>query len=198
MGASRGLASRSGWLSPFLDGNRSGSFVPDVNRAIKPLLYRDFGPGDADGAGIGLELVDLSLVADGVVVGDLAGSLGTQNGAQVEAFRDRSEGGVGVPWFHPEVFGILGYEYPVEVVVSFGRVGDVVMVEFCDQPVLERLVDTLTPAPGLRAVGEDELDGERLHGNLEVGGLIVALQDMGAAVAGSSELTGSVEVEGLR
>jgi len=143
-------------------------------------------------------LVDLSLVTDGVVVGDLAGSLGTQDGAQVEAFRDRSEGGVGVPRLHPEVIGILGDEHSVEIVGGFGRVGDVVVVEFCDQPVLEGLVDALAPAPGLRAVGEDKLDGQGLHGNLEVGRLVVALEDMDAAMTGGSELTGSVEVESLR
>jgi hypothetical protein len=119
--------------------------VPDVDWAVKPLLYRDFGSSDADGAGIGLELVDLSLVTDGVVVGDLAGSLGTQDGAQVEAFRDRSEGGVGVPRLHPEVIGILGDEHSVEIVGGFGWVRDVVIVEFCDQPVLEGLVDALAP-----------------------------------------------------
>ena len=175
MGTSRGLVSRSDWYRPFLDGDLAGSVVPDVERAIKPFLYRDLGPGDADGAGIGLELIDLSLVTDRVVIGDLAGSLGTQDGAQVEFLRDRSEGGVAVPRPHPEAFGILGNEHPVEIVGSASWVGDVVVVEFCDQPVLERLVDAFAPAPGLWAVGEDELDGERLHGDLEVGRLVVAL-----------------------
>jgi hypothetical protein len=31
IGASRNLASRSGWYSPFLDGNSAGSVVPDVD-----------------------------------------------------------------------------------------------------------------------------------------------------------------------
>ena len=47
-----------------------------------------------------------------------------------------------------------------------------------------RVGGPLASAPGLRAVGEDELDGERLHGDLEVGGFVVALANMGASMAG--------------
>ena len=172
-----------------------GSFMPDVDGAVEPFLDGDLASGDADAAGVGFELVDLSAVADGVIVGDLAGVLRTQDGAQVESLGDRSEGLVGISRFDSEALGVLGDEYLVEVGGGFRRVGDVVMIEFCDQPVLERAVDTLTPASGLRAVGEDEFHRQLSHGDLEVGRLIITLEDMGTTMAGGSELAGMVEVE---
>ena len=169
--------------------------MPNVDRAVRPLLDCDFGPGDADGTRAGLELVDSSVIADSVVVGYFAGGLGTQDGAQVEPLGNRSEGWVGVSRFDSEASGVLGDEDPIEVVGGFDRVGDVVVVEFCYQPVLERAVDPFTPAAGLRAVGEDEFDGKRVHSDLEVGRFIVTLEDMGTAMAGGSKLAGVVEVE---
>ena len=94
-------------------------------------------PGDTNAIGVGFELIDLSVIADGVVIGDLAGGLGTEHRAQVESLRDRSEGGVGIPRLYSEASGILGDEYLVEVSGGFNRVSDVVVVQFCDQPVLK-------------------------------------------------------------
>lgn len=169
--------------------------MTDMDRAVKPLLHHDLGPGDADAAAVGLELVGTALAADGVVIGDFAGVFGTQHRTQVEPIGNRSESGPGVTWLHPEAFRIPGDEHPVEVVGSSGRVGDAVMVQFCNQPVLEGLVDPLAPSSSLRRVGKDDLYCQCLHGGFETGGLSVTLEAMGAAVPGSGELAGFVEIQ---
>ena len=46
-------------------------------------------------------------------------------------------------------------------------------------------------------MGEDALDGQAVHGDLKAGGLVIPLDPMGAAVAGSRELAGSVEVHAV-
>ena len=178
--------------------NCSGSFMLDVDGTVKPLLDRDLSSGDADSASVGFELVRATAIADGVVVGHFAGGPGTEDGAQVETLGNRSKGPEGIARLDSEASCVLGDEHTVEVVGGFIRVGDVVVVEFCYEPVLKRAVDTFTPAAGLWAVSEDQLYRESVHGDLKVGGFIVTLEDMGAAMAGGSELAGFVEVQGLR
>ncbi len=117
--------------------NLAHPVVPDVDRAIKPSPYRDLGAGNADTANVELEFVAMSVVAQGVVIGNLPGSLGAQHGAQVESVGYRPEGGFRLTRLDPETFSILGDEHPVEIVRGPQRVGDAVMVQFCHQSVLK-------------------------------------------------------------
>lgn len=68
-------------------------------------------------------------------------------------------------------------------------------VEFCDRPIiLERAIEPLTAAAGLLAVGEHDLEHDCLHCGLETIGSVVTLAATGATVAGSSEVSGLIEI----
>jgi hypothetical protein len=69
--------------------------------------------------------------------------------------------------------------------------------KFGDEPALEGSFDALDPAASLWGFGEDGLDGQAVHGDLKAGGLVIPLEWMGAAVAGSRNLAGFVEVQAI-
>lgn len=108
-----------------------------MNRTVKPLLHQDRGSSDADAAGVGPELIGVSLVANGVVVSNRAGDFSAQHSTQAESFRDGPESGSRVLGLHSEALGVLGNEHSVQIVVGLGQVGDMVVVQLGDQPILE-------------------------------------------------------------
>ncbi len=134
---------------------------------------------------------------DGVVIVDVAAVVGAADGVQVDTGRQPKEGGCRVPGFDSEPPGVVGDEDAVEIVGGSGSGSDAGSAQLGDQPALKGAVDPLAAAAGLGAVGKDELDGESVHGDFEMGGFVVALEGMGAAVAGSVKLAGAVEVEAL-
>ncbi len=76
--------------------NLTDPLVPDMDRAIKPLLYHDPCAGNTDAANVGFELVAMPLVAQSVIIGNLPGSFGTQHGMRVErvGYRPKTELGL--------------------------------------------------------------------------------------------------------
>ena len=137
----------------------------------------------------------MASVGNGVVIADGAFGFRAEHGVQVDSFRDSTERRLWIPGLDPETPGILGDEDVVEIGSSRLGFSNALASELSDEPALERAVDTLAPAAGLRTIGEDEIDGQLLHGDLKVGRCIVPLEAVDTAMAGSGELTGSVEVQ---
>jgi len=169
-------------------------FVEYVYRAIKPLLDLNLGTDKTGSAFAEQELVGTALVGNGVIVGNGTLGLGAKYGPEVKALGHGSEPRFGVSRLDAEPLGILGDEGVVEIGGGRLRFGDTSVPELSNKPTLKGTVDAFAPASGLRTVGKDELDCECLHGDFEVCGFVVALEAMDAAVAGSGELTGSIEV----
>ena len=72
---------------------------------------------------------------------------------------------------------------------------DTIASEFGDEAVLEGTVESFAAAAGLRAVGDDELDGEGVHGGLK-GRWRERFSVGSRSMAGADEVAGAVEVEG--
>lgn len=110
--------------------------MEDVDGIVKPLLRVDIGCHQAVRPSRGQQLVADPVQADGVVILDVAIVVGTEDGAQVHARRQFAVGGRGIPGLHSEALGVLGDEYPVELVGgSLGGL-DAVPAMLGDEPAL--------------------------------------------------------------
>jgi len=168
--------------------------VDEADGLVESLLDLDGGFDEMASAARRFELIGDPTIADGVVVGDDAGGLHTEDAGQVEVQIEIAPGGRGIGRWAGESLGVAGDEAFVEVTGGPLAGVDSIADEFGDESVLEGAVEPFATAAGLRAVGEDEADGEGVHGDLK-GGRWDGASVLLGTVIGADEVAGAVEVE---
>jgi len=134
----------------------------DVDGAIKPLLYGDLiFLANSDGLVFG-KLVELFVVLDGEVVLDDSAVVTREDAVELRAFFS-GKGAVQVGLSsrgHPKPLVEPGDECFLKELVCACHVADASQTHLFDEPILQGVEQTFHPALGLRAVGEDWLNGQ--------------------------------------
>lgn len=138
-----------------------------MNRAVESLLDFDLGVSKVMFARRRLDLVGHAGEADGVVVGDSPLVLGAEDRRQVQCRIRPSPCSNRVGWQLAKTLAVSGDELLVEVSGRSLAVMDAVADQLSHQAVLEGSVDAFASSSGLGTIGEDQVDLESLHCDLE-------------------------------
>lgn len=117
---------------------------------------------------------------------------------QVQSFGYWSKCRLRIARTNAESSSVAGNETGVQVFRCPVRFGNSIVNQFCHQPSLKRFIHPFTPSPSLGSVGKYHLDLESCHRNLKCRRAVVNLQSMETAMTSSFELTGAVQIQGLR
>lgn len=166
----------------------------EVDGAIESPLDLDAGIGQVVTAGRWFKLVDDSFEADGVVLGDVSGVLGAEDGGQSKFRMDRSPGGRGVFRRFAEARCVSRDELVIQIAGGSFAGMDSVAYEFGYESSLEGAVDSFTTSSCLGAMGEGQSDGQGFHGDLKGGGRDLSAL-FGGQMVGADELASAVEIE---